>query len=158
MSRVYRFPRQYLQRRWSKNAMLVKSVNKSHDVASGSKSESVDCVLREIYNNVEQSVTHLVGDLEKLHLYKDTQTTLMEKAKTDVPNPPKMNTNAVYASTLGVTEPEENTILPPNDINNKGNRIWTRLKSKSEIAMNLSDRPKRLCRSCLKYTNHDSRN
>ncbi|GJY13103.1 FAR1-related sequence 5-like protein [Tanacetum coccineum] len=64
------------------------------------------------YSNVEQSVTHLVGDLEKLHLYKDAQTNLMEKAKTDVPNPPKMNTNAVYASTLGVTEPEEVTILP----------------------------------------------
>ncbi|GJR17731.1 hypothetical protein Tco_0966258 [Tanacetum coccineum] len=107
-------------RRWSKNAMLMKSVNKTHDVASGSKSESVDCVLREIYNNVEQSVTHLVGDLEKLHLYKDAKMTLMEKAKTNVPNPPKMNTNAIYASTL--------------------------------------DRPKRLCRSCLKYTNHDSRN
>ncbi|GJX20255.1 FAR1 DNA binding domain, zinc finger, SWIM-type, MULE transposase domain containing protein [Tanacetum coccineum] len=145
-------------RRWSKNAMLMKSVNKSHDVASGSKSESVDCVLREIYNNVEQSVTHLVGDLEKLHLYKDAQTTLMEKAKTAIPNPPKMNTNIVYASTLGVTEPEEVTILPPNDINNKGNRIRTRLKSKSEIAMKLSDRPKRLCRSCLKYTSLDSRN
>ncbi|GJR17730.1 FAR1-related sequence 5-like protein [Tanacetum coccineum] len=127
MSPVYRFPKQYLQRRWSKNAMLMKSVNKSQDVASGSKSESVDCVLREIYSNVEQSVTHL------------------------------MNMNAVYASTLGVTEPKEVTI-PPNDINNKGNIIRTRLKSKSEIAMNLLDRPKRLCMSCLKYTNHDSRN
>ncbi|GKA07510.1 FAR1 DNA binding domain, zinc finger, SWIM-type, MULE transposase domain containing protein [Tanacetum coccineum] len=127
MSPGYRFPKQYLQRRWSKNAMLMKSVNKSQDVASGSKSESVDCVLREIYSNVEQSVTHL------------------------------MNMNEVYASTLGVTEPKEVTI-PPNDINNKGNRIRTRLKSKSEIAMNLLDRPKRLCMSCLKYTNHDSRN
>ncbi|GKC00402.1 FAR1-related sequence 5-like protein, partial [Tanacetum coccineum] len=66
----------------------------SHDVASGSKSESVDCVLREIYNNVEQSVTHLVGDLEKSHFYKDAQTTLMEKAKTDVPNPPKNSDQA----------------------------------------------------------------
>nr|GEY06898.1 hypothetical protein [Tanacetum cinerariifolium] len=84
---------------------------KSKDVASGSKSDSVDYVLKEIYSNVEQSVTHLVGDLEKLHLYKDAQTTLMEKAKTE-----------------------------------------------SEIAMKLSDRPQRLCRSCHKYTNHDSRN
>ncbi|GJX04118.1 hypothetical protein Tco_0190034 [Tanacetum coccineum] len=45
-----------------------------------------------------------------------------------------------------------------NDINNKGNRIHTRRKSKSEIAMKLSDKPKRLCGYCKKYVNHDSRN
>ncbi|GKA49051.1 FAR1 DNA binding domain, zinc finger, SWIM-type, MULE transposase domain containing protein [Tanacetum coccineum] len=108
--------------------------------------------------NVEQSVTHLAGDLEKLNFYTDAQKTLMAKAKTDVPNPPKMNTNAVYASTLGVTEPEKIDILVPRDINNKGNRIRTRLKSNSEIAMKLSDKPKRLCNFCKKYANRDSRN
>ncbi|GJT34165.1 FAR1-related sequence 5-like protein, partial [Tanacetum coccineum] len=69
---VYHFPKHYLQRRWSKNAMLFKSVDKSKEVASESKPECVlDSVLREIYSNVEQSVTHLAGDLEKLNLYKD---------------------------------------------------------------------------------------
>nr|GEU81928.1 protein FAR1-related sequence 5-like [Tanacetum cinerariifolium] len=84
----------------------------SKEVASASKPECVlGSVLREIYSSVEQSVTHLAGDLEKLNLYKDAQKTLTAKAKTDVPNPPKMNTNAVYASTLGVTEPEKLDIL-----------------------------------------------
>ncbi|GKA63304.1 hypothetical protein Tco_0762910 [Tanacetum coccineum] len=139
--------------------MLLKSVDKSKEVATASKPECVlDSVLREIYSNVEQSVTHLAGDLEKLNLYKDAQKTLTAKAKTDVPNPHKMNTNAVYASTLGVTEPEKIYILVPQDINNKGNRIRTRLKSKSEITMKLSDKPKRLCGYCKKYVNHDSRN
>ncbi|GKD76716.1 FAR1 DNA binding domain, zinc finger, SWIM-type, MULE transposase domain containing protein [Tanacetum coccineum] len=156
---VYHFPKHYLQKRWSKNAMLLKSVDKSKEVATTSKPECVlDSILREIYSNVEQSVTHLAGDLEKLNLYKDAQKTLTTKAKTDVPNPPKMNTNAVYASTLDVTEPEKVDILVPEDINNKGNRIRTRRKSKSEIAMKLFDKPKRLCGYCKKYVNHDSRN
>ncbi|GKB92717.1 FAR1 DNA binding domain, zinc finger, SWIM-type, MULE transposase domain containing protein, partial [Tanacetum coccineum] len=158
-SKVYHFPKHYLQRRWSKNATLFKSVNKSKEVASASKPECVlDSILREIYSNVEQSVTHLAGDIEKLNLYKDAQKNLTAKAKTDVLNPPKMNTNAVYASTLGVTEPEKIDILVPRDINNKGNRIRTRLKSKSEIAMKLSDKPKRLCNFYKKYANHDLQN
>nr|GEV10796.1 FAR1 DNA binding domain, zinc finger, SWIM-type, MULE transposase domain, FHY3/FAR1 family [Tanacetum cinerariifolium] len=99
-----------------------------------------------------------MGDLVKLHLYKDAQTTLMKKAKIDVPNPLKTNTNAVYPSTLGVTEPEVVTFLAPKDINNKGNRIRTKRKSKSEISMKLSDKPKRLCKSRSKYVNHDSHN
>ena len=93
--------------------MITKSVKKSQDGANASNSESsLDSVLREIYSNVEQSVNHLVGDFEKLKLYKDAQTSLTEKAKIDVPNPSKMNTNEVYAATLGVTEPNEVDIFP----------------------------------------------
>ncbi|PWA97700.1 FAR1 DNA binding domain, Zinc finger, SWIM-type, MULE transposase domain, FHY3/FAR1 family [Artemisia annua] len=98
--------------------------------ATLSKSGCVlDYVLREIYKDVEQSINHLVGDFEKLQLYKDAQTSLKEKAIIDVPNPPKMNTNAAYSATLG-----------------------------REIAMKLSDKPKRLCRTCGEYSYHDSRN
>ncbi|PWA34376.1 hypothetical protein CTI12_AA619720 [Artemisia annua] len=45
------------------------------------------------------SVSHLVGDMEKLHIYKDGQTLLMEKAKLDVPNTFKINTNDQYVKT-----------------------------------------------------------
>lgn len=159
LSKVDHFPKKYLQNRWSKNPMIIKSVKNSQDGANASNSEcALDSVLREIYSNVEQSVNHLVGDFEKLQLYKDAQTTLKEKAKIDVPNPAKMNTNEVYAATLGVTDPKKIDILPPTDINTKGNRLRTRRKSKSEIAMELSDKPKRLCKTCGKYSHHDSRN
>ena len=159
LSKVEHFPTQYLQSRWSKNPIINRSVKNSQDGANASKSEcDLDSVLRDIYINVEQSVNHLVGDFEKLQLYKDAQTTLKEKAKIDVPNPAKMNTNEVYAATLGVTEPKKIDIFPPTDINTKGNRLRTRRKSKSEIAMKLSDKPKRLCNTCGQYSHHDSRN
>ncbi|PWA45564.1 FAR1 DNA binding domain-containing protein [Artemisia annua] len=162
MSKVDHFPKNYLQKRWSKNALRLIHVAKRKDDASPFSSEAgVDSVLREIYNNVEVSVSHLVGDMEKLQIYRDGQTLLMEKAKLDVPNTFKINTNDQYAKTLGVTEPAHVDILVPTDINNKGGiapRVRTRRKSKSEIAMKLAEKPKRLCKTCHKYSNHDSRN
>ncbi|GKD66896.1 hypothetical protein Tco_1309004 [Tanacetum coccineum] len=53
----------------------------------------------------------------------------LEFIKIDAPNPPKMNVNAFYTSTLGVTEPQE-----------------------------LSDKPRRLCKNCGECVNHDSGN
>ena len=135
------------------------SVDKTKGFSSSSNPDRVvDEALRHIYTNVEESISHLVGDIEKLHIYRDDQTALMQKAKLEVPTPPKMNTNEVYAKTLGVTEPAVLDILPPTGINNKGHVIRTRHKSKREIAISLGDKPKRKCKACGKFARHDSRN
>ncbi|PWA52569.1 FAR1 DNA binding domain-containing protein [Artemisia annua] len=141
--------------RWSKHATR-KSVDANK--ASPNSTNLVDSTVREIYNNVEESLHHLVGDIEKLHIYRDDQTALMEKAKLDVPNPPKLNTNEAFARTLGVNEPAELTIFTPTVINNKGQVIRTRRKSNIEIAMELNDKPMRNCKACGKLARHDSRN
>ena len=105
MNKVFHFPKHYMHSRWSKHAMCHTSVDKTKGFSSSSNSDRVvDEALRHIYTNVEESISHLVGDIEKLHIYRDDQTTLMKKAKLEVPTPPKMNTNEVYAKTLGVTE------------------------------------------------------
>ena len=155
MSRVFHFPKQYMDNRWSKHATR-KSVDANK--SSPNSTNLVDATVRDIYNNVEESLHHLVGDIEKLHIYRDDQTALMEKAKLDVPNPPKLNTNEAYARTLGVNEPAELTIFTPTGINNKGQVVRTRRKSKIEIAMELNDKPKRNCKACGKLARHDSRN
>ncbi|PWA56345.1 FAR1 DNA binding domain, Zinc finger, SWIM-type, MULE transposase domain, FHY3/FAR1 family [Artemisia annua] len=154
--RVFHFPKQYMDNRWSKHAMSQKSVDANK--ASPSSTNLLDATVREIYSNVEESLHHLVGDIEKLHIYRDDQTSLMEKAKLDVPKPPMLNTNEDYARTLGVTEPAELTIFTPTGINNKGHVIRTRRKSKTEIAVELSNKPMRKCKSCGKLARHDSRN
>ncbi|PWA66145.1 FAR1 DNA binding domain, Zinc finger, SWIM-type, MULE transposase domain, FHY3/FAR1 family [Artemisia annua] len=157
--RVFHFPKQYMDNRWSKHAMTHRSVDANKASPSSTNSDSVvDATVREIYSNVEESLHHLVGDIQKLHIYRDDQTALMEKAKLDVPNPPKLNTNEAYARTLGVTEPAELTIFTPTGINNKGQVTRTRRKSKSEIAIELSDKPMRMCKTCHKLARHDSRN
>ena len=159
MSRVFHFPKQYMDNRWSKHVMLHKSLDANKACPSTTNSDcGLDATVRDIYSNVEESLHHLVGDIEKLHIYRDDQTTLMKKAKNDVPNPPKLNTNEAYARTLGVSEPAEVTIFTPTGINNKGHVIRTGRKSKTEIAMQLSDKPMRKCKSCGKLARHDSRN
>ncbi|GKC27259.1 hypothetical protein Tco_1034553, partial [Tanacetum coccineum] len=55
--------------------------------------------------NVEDSVTHLVTDIQKLHIYKDELAALLKQVKIDIPNAPQMNNNELYAAALGVKVP-----------------------------------------------------
>ncbi|PWA65993.1 FAR1 DNA binding domain, Zinc finger, SWIM-type, MULE transposase domain, FHY3/FAR1 family [Artemisia annua] len=117
LSKVHNFPKSYLQKRWSKDAMTHKSAGRSVEVGSSSNARNgSDSLIRDIYGKVEESVNRLVGDFDRLQLYRDDQDALLEKAKSDVPNPPDMNKNHMYASLLGVTEPEEVTIHLPTGI------------------------------------------
>nr|GEZ05219.1 hypothetical protein [Tanacetum cinerariifolium] len=116
LSKVHNFPKSYLQKRWSKNAMPHKSVCRTVEVKSSP--------------NAVTDSDSLIRDI----------------------------TNHMYASLLGVTEPEEVTIHLPNGIRNKGTGHDKRYVSKSEIASTQSNKPKRLCRNCGKYIHHDSRN
>ncbi|PWA79107.1 FAR1 DNA binding domain, Zinc finger, SWIM-type, MULE transposase domain, FHY3/FAR1 family [Artemisia annua] len=115
LSKVFHFPRKYLQRRWSKYALPNKIVTRPVDIASLSNPiECVNGVVREIYGTVEQSVTRLVTDIQKLTIYKDDLDTLLEQVKIDIPNAPEMSKKELYAAALGVKEPETVNIVALN--------------------------------------------
>nr|GEY34719.1 hypothetical protein [Tanacetum cinerariifolium] len=117
------------------NALPSKLVGRPIDAASSSNPEKyVNGVLREIYANVEDSVTRLVTDIEKLYTYKDELTTLLEQLKINIPNPPEMNRKELYDVSLGVTEPEQVNIVAPI-CHNKGSVSTKRLQTHAEIAM-----------------------
>ncbi|GJS39143.1 hypothetical protein Tco_0564186 [Tanacetum coccineum] len=79
-----------MQQRWSKNALPSKLVGRPMDAASSSNpAECVNGVLKEIYVNVDKSVTRLVTDIEKFHTYKYELAALLEQLKIDIPNPLK---------------------------------------------------------------------
>ncbi|GJW13820.1 FAR1-related sequence 5-like protein [Tanacetum coccineum] len=126
----------------------------------------VNCVPSEGISKVHNYHQELSakGMVQKCYAHKRPVVTVevwmqwLEKAKSDIPNPPVMNKNHMYASLLGVTEPEEVTIHLPNGIRNKGTGRDKRYVSKSEIASHNPHKPKRLCRNCRKYVHHDSRN
>ena len=158
LSKVFHFPRKYLQRRWSKYALPKKIVSRPMDVASLSNPvECVNGVLREIYSTVEDSVTRLVTDIQKLHIYKDDLDTLLEQVKIDIPNAPEMNKKELYAAALGVKEPETVNIVAP-ECRNKGSVSLKRHQTQAEIALIQSNKPPRLCNYCETYGYHDSRN
>ena len=139
--------------------MTHKSAGRSVEVGSSSNAgNDSDSLIRDIYGKVEESVNRLVGDFDRLQLYRDDQDALLKKAISDVPNSHVMNKNHLYASLLGVTEPEEVTIHLPTGIRNKGTGRDKRYVSKSEIASAQSNKPMRMCRNCNKLGYHDSRN
>ncbi|GKC19622.1 hypothetical protein Tco_1021772 [Tanacetum coccineum] len=79
-----------MQQRWSKNALPSKLVGRLMDAASSSNpAECVNGVLKEIHVKVDNSVTRLVTDIEKLHTYKDELAALLEQLKIDILNPLK---------------------------------------------------------------------
>ncbi|PWA56412.1 zinc finger, SWIM-type, MULE transposase domain, FHY3/FAR1 family [Artemisia annua] len=158
LSKVFHFPRKYLQRRWSKYTLPNNIVKRPVDVASWSKPvECVNGVLREIYGTVEDSVTRLVTDIQKLHIYKADLDTLLEQVKIDIPNAPEMSKKELYAAALGVKEPETVNIVAP-ECRNKGSVSLKRHQTQAEIAMIQSNKPPRLCNYCDTYGYHDSRN
>ncbi|PWA54299.1 zinc finger, SWIM-type, FHY3/FAR1 family [Artemisia annua] len=158
LSKVFHFPRKYLQRRWSKYALPNKIVTRPVDVAS--LSNTIECgngILREIYGTVEDSVTHLVTDIQKLHIYKDDLDTLLEQVKINIPNTPEMSKKELYAAALGVKEPETVNIVAP-ECRKKGSVSLKRHQTHAEIAMIQSNKPPRHCNYCDTYGYHDSRN
>ncbi|PWA63008.1 FAR1 DNA binding domain-containing protein [Artemisia annua] len=143
MSKVFHFPRKYLQRRWSKYALPNKIVTRPVDVASLSNpAECVNGVLREIYGTVEDS---------------DDLDTLLEQVKIDIPNAPEMSKTELYAAALGVTEPMEVNIIAP-ECHNKGSVSVKRHQTQAEKAIIQSKKTPRKCNACGEIGYHDSRN
>ncbi|PWA52021.1 FAR1 DNA binding domain, Zinc finger, SWIM-type, MULE transposase domain, FHY3/FAR1 family [Artemisia annua] len=158
MSKVFHFPRKYLQQRWSKYALPNKILTRPVDVASLSNpAECVNGVLKEIYGTVEDSVTRLVTDIQKLHIYKDDLDTLLEQVKIDIPTAPEMSKKELYAAALGVTEPVEVHIIAP-ECHNKGSVSVKRHQTQAEKAINQSKKNPRKCNACGELAYHDSRN
>lgn len=159
MSKVYKFPRKYLLRRWLKNAVPINNVGNPVDIAHSSNPMfGVDGVVRRIYGHVEESVSRLVTDIQKLALYNDDIAALLEKIKLDVPDIPEMNKNEAYAAALDVTEPTNVIIKTCTVARTKGQRSSKCLQSQAEIAMIKTNKSPRFCRTCKTYAYHDSRN
>ncbi|KAJ9537753.1 hypothetical protein OSB04_030486 [Centaurea solstitialis] len=59
---------------------------------------------------------------------------------------------------VGVPESDDNDVLPPSGICNKGSGRGKRLKGVRETKEEEAKKPKRLCRTCNDFVWHDSRN
>ena len=59
---------------------------------------------------------------------------------------------------IGVSEPDDVSVVGPSGIHNKGCGKGKRLKGVYEKAVEEAKKPKRRCRLCKKMSHHDSRN
>lgn len=160
MFNINSFPKKYALRRWTKEALSVKPdvpTPNVHDPSS--QSNTFDVVIRDANYSHEYCVNRLANDLDKLMLYRNQLKELMLKADADILNPSPINNNAMMASMLGVTEPLEVTIHPPECSRNKGCGDHKRMKSKKELAMEEAVAAKkfRTCGKCGKHEGHNAK-
>ncbi|PWA32064.1 FAR1 DNA binding domain, Zinc finger, SWIM-type, MULE transposase domain, FHY3/FAR1 family [Artemisia annua] len=153
------FPKKYMLKRWSKNAVPHRSTDRNmHLQAMGDKNKLAEIAIREIYDSVEMSINSLVKDIEKFHVYRDTLLDLKSEAISNTQSCANLKKNEFFASLLGVTEPEEILIHAPTNVHNKGDRSNKRFKSPIEFARPKASTVLRKCNTCgAREKGHDTR-
>ncbi|GJX10261.1 FAR1 DNA binding domain, zinc finger, SWIM-type, MULE transposase domain containing protein [Tanacetum coccineum] len=130
MNNIKEFPRKYLNKRRLKNA---KPFNVAVRRIVGGSDSILESEVFDLYEIFKSTISHLVHNMDKLKIYKKQMKDLLNKAKTDVPMVPKLNSKDVFSAMLGVMEPTSKTIRNPDQSSNKGNGVHSRWKSKAEI-------------------------
>nr|GEY37039.1 hypothetical protein [Tanacetum cinerariifolium] len=154
MNNIKEFPRKYLNKRWLKNA---KPFNATVRRIVGGSYSILESKAFDLYEILNQQMIVLVYDMDKLKIYKEQMKDLLNKAKTDVPTVPKLNSKNVFSAMLGVKEPTSKTIGNPDQSSNKGTGVHSRWKSKGEIEKEASQNSKKR-RTCIKCGNKEGHN
>ncbi|GJW73490.1 hypothetical protein Tco_0132860 [Tanacetum coccineum] len=156
MNNIKEFPHKYLNKRWLKNA---KPFNAAVRKIVGGSDSILESEVFDLYEIFESTIDRLVHDMDKLKIYKDQMKDLLNKAKTDVPTVPKLNSIDVFSAMLGVKEPTSKTIKTPDQSSNKGNGVHSRWKSKAEIEKEAAQKSekRRTCSVCGNKEGHNSR-
>nr|GEU72034.1 FAR1 DNA binding domain, zinc finger, SWIM-type, MULE transposase domain, FHY3/FAR1 family [Tanacetum cinerariifolium] len=123
MNNSKEFPLIYLNERWLKNA---KSFNAAVRRIFGGLDSILESEVSDLYEFFESKIDLLVHDMDKLKIYKEKMKNMLNKAITDVPTVPKLNSKDVFSVMLGVKEPTLKTIRNPDHSSNKGNGIHSR--------------------------------
>lgn len=125
----------------------------------GDLDEGQERMFNEVLTAVENCLGKLKGHREELARFCESVHTL--KKEVDVCFPSEYGSSSkidTIVDLIGVSQPENVDVYPPTGIRNKGCGKGKRLVGAGEIASNKASRHKRICRSCGKLVNHDSRN
>ncbi|GKD43522.1 FAR1 DNA binding domain, zinc finger, SWIM-type, MULE transposase domain containing protein, partial [Tanacetum coccineum] len=156
MNNIKEFPRKYLNKRWLKNA---KPFNAAVRRIVGGSDSILESEVFDLYEIFEPTIDRLVHDMDKLKIYKEQMKDFFNKAKTDVPTLPKLNSKDVFNAMLGVKEPTSKTIRNPDENSNKVTGVHSRWKSKAEIEKEAAQNSekRRTCSKCRNKEGHNSR-
>ncbi|KAM0050666.1 putative transcription factor FAR family [Helianthus debilis subsp. tardiflorus] len=150
-------PDQYVASRWRHDVLPPKIF--SIDVRYSGGRDEKTIKRQEATTLFNECADRVRGDLENLIDFVEDMRMLKEKIYQAIPEKPAYNSKAVVISDLtGYSEPESVTATAPKGIRNKGCGTSRRLIGPGEKAVERSQKPKRLCRTCFTYTTHDSRN
>ena len=154
---VKKIPKQYLLRRWRKEAVVLPPIGSSYK-SSGSSGSSIS----NIYSKVNSIISQCGYDEDKLSQFLDQLSVYESGLETsNVPQTSASKQQSI-SSMIGVPKPVVLEVFPPDTGQNKGgvsghrykpSNNDARIKSAKEGGKNL-----RKCRICMKKTDHDFRN
>ncbi|PWA59003.1 FAR1 DNA binding domain-containing protein [Artemisia annua] len=158
MLKVNSFPKRYIQRRWTRDCVPIKSSEAStirHGL--GEIQEQSGALIRDIYYTVDATINRMLSNNTKLAEYRMVQKELLEKADAEMENQPVMGNKEFIHALLDLPEIEEDdtTILNPIPIDPKGSGR-KRLKNAYEEASAKRQKQTRACTKCGE-TGHNSR-
>nr|XP_043633023.1 protein FAR1-RELATED SEQUENCE 5-like [Erigeron canadensis] len=157
---VQEIPKEYISKRWRRDVLPRHLLHDKHRY--GRRNDEADKIATEAFENLELCFSKLRNNPEKLSDFVSKLNKLTEDTLADLPNiSGKEDKEVVYQELLGVTEPEELTILPPTPAKNKGSGTHTgkRLVNPGEKHVKKRKRQMRECKWCHEVQDkHDSRN
>ncbi|XP_021985259.1 protein FAR1-RELATED SEQUENCE 3-like [Helianthus annuus] len=149
---VRKFPKQYILRRWTREAVPNTSPGSIlTDGGDPDHSEEVNRCVREISHATEYVVNKLISKFDKLSDFRDHIKEFMSVAdEAQINAPPKTRRNR-FAELLGVAPESTATIRVPVGTRFKGCGSHKRLKSQKERAISQSGSKPRQCSLRKKY-------
>ncbi|XP_021971867.1 protein FAR1-RELATED SEQUENCE 5-like [Helianthus annuus] len=154
---VREFPRQYILRRWTREAVPNSSPGSIFtDGGDPDRSVEVNQCIREISNVTEYVINKLVSKFDEMCNFRDHIKQFMSVADdAQFDAPPKSRRNRL-AELLGVAPTETATIRVPIGTRFKGCGSHKRMKSKKEQAISQAGKKRRRCSKCKKF-GHNNR-
>ncbi|XP_022014518.1 uncharacterized protein LOC110914014 [Helianthus annuus] len=151
------FPRQYILRRWTREAVPSRSPGSIlTDGGDPDRSVNVNRCIREIRNVTEYVINKLVSKFDELCNFRDHLKQFMSVADdAQFVAPPNTRRNR-FAELLGVAPMNTVTIRVPIGTRFKGCGSHKHMKSKKEQAVSQAGKKRRRCSKCKKF-GHNSR-
>ncbi|GKD79500.1 hypothetical protein Tco_1342121, partial [Tanacetum coccineum] len=150
-------PNKYILKRWMRD-LLPPHIRRKKQMLGFEGGRYME-FLATVYSAVEYCLNLLAKDEGKLMEFVENLKRLKTEVEEANPNAKQLSKREMFNLVLGVEKPEVNTVKNPEPCSNKGNALGgQRKKSEIEKLREHLKKHKRLCKKCVKYRRHDSRN
>ncbi|GJT09522.1 FAR1-related sequence 5-like protein, partial [Tanacetum coccineum] len=156
-NRVEVIPDKYILKRWKRD-ILPPYIRRKRQMFGFEGGRYMECSAT-VYSAVEYCLNLLAKDEGKLIEFVENVKRLKTEVEEANPNAKQLSKKEMFNLVLGVEKPEVNTVKNPEPCSNKGNASGgQRKKSEIEKLREHMKKHMRLCKKCVKYRRHDSRN
>ncbi|KAL4580261.1 hypothetical protein LXL04_016447 [Taraxacum kok-saghyz] len=154
MSSVEHFPEHYVPKRWRKD-VVPRTTYGYNEFGRCKEADDIEAIVRELHATVDHCVDRLSSNLEKLHLYRDTQKCLKTNVDEDSIGEKPMSNKPFIETVISVRKKSDIHVRVPEGVRNKGSKKM--LISEKEKAIINAKKGSRKCGGCVEYVVHNAR-